>query len=104
MRNILLTFGIFALSSCGFTKNMTSEGFYFFQPRPLFMKMIDDPSPWGQGWRDGCQGVIGIPGDGALRFNDLQYDVNRGIEDKEYYAGFRAGSDTCVYYISPGIN
>jgi hypothetical protein len=104
MRTFLFMLCMIILSSCGFTKNMTSEGFSFFQPRPLFMKMIDDPSTWGQGWRDGCQSVIGLPGDGALRLNDFKYDINRGIEDKEYYAGFRAGSDTCVHYISPGIN
>jgi hypothetical protein len=104
MRNVFFISCFTFLNACGLIDNASSRGFHWYEPRPLFMQMIEDKSPWGDGWRDGCKGAIGIPGEGAIRFNKYQYDVNRGIEDKEYYAGFRAGTDTCVFYISPGIN
>lgn len=58
---------------------------------------------YDQGFRDGCNTSLGITGSGLLRNHGFSYDVNRGIEDQEYYKGYRIGTIACVYYVDYDI-
>ncbi len=67
-------------------------------PRPLFMSNLpggDDS--YSTGFREGCQTTISY-GEGMLRMYDFAYDIDRGLKDKEYYAGYRAGTVYCTYF------
>lgn len=75
-----------------------------FTPAPMFIKLPEDDSEYGQGFRDGCNTALGITGSGFVRSaHGFHYDVNRGIESREYYRGYRTGTVACVYHIDPSI-
>lgn len=69
-----------------------------YSPRPFLLRNIpggDDS--YSTGFRDGCSTTINF-GVGLVRSHPFAYDVTRGLKDKEYYAGYRAGTVYCVYY------
>lgn len=69
------------------------------EPRPLFMRGIPSgDDAYSQGWRDACQTFVGIVGSGMLRNQPFAYDPERGVNDKEYYKGWRDGIAYCTYY------
>lgn len=69
---------------------------------PAFLDGLPDgDDSFSQGFRDGCNTTLGIVSFTGVRGLDFAYDVNRGIEDREYYRGYRLGSDYCVYYVDP---
>lgn len=92
------------LSACAQTFDQTGGKHNALTPSYLFLKPpSDDDSPFGQGVRDGCNTAIGIIGSGLLRTHGFSYDVNRGIYDKDYYAGYRFGQFSCMYYIDRDV-
>jgi len=76
-------------------------------PTPLFLNptlknYAEDDSDFSDGYRHGCNTALGIMGTGMLRMHGFEYDVNRGIENKEYYRGYRSGMSACTYHIDTG--
>lgn len=75
-----------------------------FGPSVMLLRGLPDgDTSYDQGFRDGCNTAIGITGSGMHRTYGFEYDVNRGIEDKEYYRGFRMGTSACVYYLDVDV-
>ena len=69
-------------------------------PRPHQLSNIPDgDDSFSQGFRDGCNTAVGIIGTGLLRSHASTYDVDRALEDDEYYKGYREGSTYCTYYM-----
>jgi len=75
----------------------------YLTPLPIFLEMPEHEGEYGEGFRDGCITALGTTGFGVIRNNDFKYDPNRGIENREYYQGFRMGSTACVYYMDYDI-
>lgn len=73
-----------------------------FTPQALYVTTPGDDSEFTVGFRHGCNTALGIMGSGMLRFHGFEYDINRGIENQEYYRGYRAGTDACVYHVDTG--
>ncbi len=71
-------------------------------PQGLLINTPDDDSDFSVGFRHGCNTALGIMGSGMLRFHGFEYDINRGIENQEYYRGYRQGTDACVYAVDTG--
>jgi len=76
-------------------------------PSPLFLNpflanFADDESDFSYGTRHGCNTALGIMGTGLLRMHGFEYGVNRGIENKNYYMGYRTGMSACTYYVDYG--
>lgn len=72
-------------------------------PRGLYLSLPDDDTDFSLGFRHGCNTSQGILGDGLLRLHGFDYDINRGIENQDYYIGYRTGADACAYHLSSGI-
>lgn len=67
-------------------------------PRPLMMRNLpggDDS--YSTGFQDGCSTTINF-GEGLVRTHPFAYNIDRGLKDKNYYAGYRAGTVYCVYF------
>ena len=70
----------------------------YMSPRPFMMRNIPGGSDaYSVGFRDGCETTTGL-GSGLNRMHDMGYDVDRGLKDKHYYAGYRAGHVYCLFY------
>ena len=95
----LLLLCVIMFSACSFSHEKLGGRHGLFTPSPMFMNLPQDDSDYSQGFRDGCNQAISITGSGLMRMHGWQYDVNRGIENKDYYSGFRAGTSACVYYL-----
>ena len=71
-------------------------------PTDIFMDNIPDGhDSYSQGFRDGCNTAYGNIGSGLLQSHAVGLDPNRGIEDQEYYLGYRMGYNYCTYYLDP---
>jgi len=76
-------------------------------PTPLFLNPFlanyaEDDSDFSDGTRHGCNTALGIMGTGLLRMHGFEYDINRGIENKNYYSGYRTGMSACTYHVDTG--
>ncbi len=92
------------LSACDVPyADKTGKHAWYTPTFPFLRPAVDDDSSFGDGVRDGCNQSIGITGSGLLRFHDFAYDPNRGLEDPEYYAGYRLGHVNCSYYIDRDV-
>lgn len=96
--NIFETGGMMAYTD----KPVEREGMTGFggsmSPRPFLMRNIPGGDEnYSQGFRDGCSTTINF-GVGLVRSHPFKYDVIRGLKDKEYYAGYRAGTVYCTYF------
>jgi len=105
-KTILVIFMSFFLADCGFMTEsyglfMDDEGRRgLFTPRPFQMRGIPQgDDSYSRGFRDGCNISIGMIGSGLHRMDGFGYDPNRGIEDKDYYLGYRTGDFYCAYYL-----
>lgn len=78
---------------------MTPTPFFL---NPSFRNFADDDSDYSDGFRHGCNTALGIMGTGMLRFHGFEYDVNRGIENKNYYRGYKTGMSACTYHVDTG--
>lgn len=89
------------LSACAQDYSLTQGRHAFWTPEPLFMANLPDgDDSYSQGFRDGCNTAIGSTGSAMLRSaHDIAFDVNRGIEDRDYYRGYRIGNNYCTYYV-----
>jgi hypothetical protein len=68
-------------------------------PRPFQMRNLPGgEDSYSVGFRDGCETTTGIAGVGLNRTHELAYDIDRGLKDREYYAGYRAGHVYCLFY------
>ena len=80
--------------------NVTKGKLMFWTPEPLWIEDLPDgDDSYCQGFRDGCNTAVGIIGSGLLRMHPFAYDINRGIEDRDYYRGQRTGYNYCTYYV-----
>lgn len=94
------------LSGCATTPSLYNEDgtMKMYAPGALMMRGLPEgDSSYDKGFRDGCHTAIGITGEALQRIHGFEYDVNRGIEDKEYYKGYRMGTVACVYYLDYDI-
>lgn len=103
---VILIAASFALSACGDITNidLTSSGgrHGLFTPEAYMMgDLPDGDDGYSTGFRHGCNTSQGIMGSGLLRSHAYAYDVNRGIVDKDYYAGYRQGFRYCMIFIDP---
>ncbi|NDF12554.1 MAG: hypothetical protein EB060_07075 [Proteobacteria bacterium] len=97
MRGFLLILTVvLALSACQPTAGDFGGA---FSPHPFQMRNIPSgDDSYSVGWRDGCQTFTGAVGEGLLRTQPFSYDINRALEDSDYYKGWRAGMTYCTYY------
>lgn len=73
-------------------------------PRPMFLgKMPQGDDSFSLGIRHGCNTALGVVGAGMLRTHKWQYDVKKGIEDREYYRGVRLGTRYCMMHLSRDV-
>jgi hypothetical protein len=73
----------------------------FWDPSSLFMSnMPQGDDDYSQGFRDGCNTAMGNTGSGYLRSHGFAYDVHRGLEDADYYRGYKIGNNYCTYYVN----
>lgn len=66
--------------------------------------MPEGDDDFSVGFRDGCQTGSGIIGESVMRVYGMSYDVEKGIENQQYYKGYKTGFNTCVFVFSHGIN
>ena len=92
---------IMLLSGCDSMNYPLTYGRHqMWTPEPMGMSGLPDgDDSYSQGFRDGCNVSLGIVGSGMLRAHGFAYDVNRGIEDRKYYRGYRLGNNYCMYYV-----
>jgi len=69
-----------------------------FTPHPAFLELPQGDDSYSQGFRDGCNTFLGSVSEAGVRGHSFAYDVNRGIEDRDYYIGYRIASDICTYF------
>lgn len=98
-----IVFLLFIVSGCFFDEEKyRARGGHLspWTPRPAFLSMPDGDDSYSQGFRDGCTTYLGAAGASGLRMaHGYAYDANRGIEDRDYYIGYRMGVDHCTYYV-----
>ncbi len=74
-----------------------------FTPKPFFMAGLPQgDDSYSIGMRDGCNTAVGTIGSSMLRNHELSLDVNRGIEDRQYYLGYNTGWNFCTFHLSAG--
>ncbi len=99
MRDMVKGFCAFLILSAALCACKAPESISFWTPRPAFLQGLPtDDSSYSQGVRDGCTQAVGIGGEGLTRIYGFAYDVNRGIEDREYYRGYVIGQNHCTYF------
>ncbi len=101
---ILAVVMVIAVSACSnpmnaFNYKQTYGRDTFWTPEPAFLDGIPEgDDSYSQGFRDGCNTFTGFVASGFPRGHDFAYDAERGIKDRDYYVGYRIGSDYCTYY------
>ena len=100
MRLILCLILLFSLSGC-LVFNPDGK-LSWATPQGLMVTTPEDDDDFSLGFRHGCNTALGIMGSGMLRFHGFEYDINKGIENQEYYRGYRMGTDSCVYHVDTG--
>lgn len=95
----LILLHILCLASCADTYQNFGKH-KWDTPAPLFLRGIPQgDDSYSLGFRDGCNTMMGVIGSGMLRMHEFSQDINRSIEDKDYYLGYRLGQNYCTYYI-----
>lgn len=72
--------------------------------RPMGLDNLpSDDSSYSQGLRDGCNTALGSNGVGPMSasYADMYMDVNRNVNDTDYYKGRTLGFNYCTYYTDP---
>ncbi len=87
-RGWIILGSVLLLSGCGALLGPRAE---------LHLPEGNDPA--SVGFRDGCNSSLGNIGSGMLQARPFSLDVNRGIEDKQYYEGYRTGANYCTYFL-----
>ena len=100
MRFIMLLIVFVSVSGC-VTFNPDGK-LSWSTPQGLLVTTPDGDDDFSIGFRHGCNTALGIMGSGFLRLHGFEYDINRGIENQEYYRGYRHGTDACVYHVDTG--
>lgn len=91
------------LSACADTyQNFGRHSMWTPKPLMLTRGIPQGNDSYSIGFRDGCNTMLGVVGSAMLRMHGSDYDVNRGIEDKDYYLGVRMGQAYCTYGQDPG--
>lgn len=99
----IIVIAAFTLSACAQT-HLNGGRMGMFTPRPMFLgKMPQGDDSFSVGIRHGCNTALGIVGSAMLRTHGWQYDVNKGIEDREYYRGVRLGTRYCMMHLSRDV-
>ncbi len=99
--NTLILVSLLVLTSC---ENDLKENFGRhgpLTPGPFFMKGIPQgDDDYSQGFRDGCNTGHGIIGTGMMSatYDDTYYDIDKSIENNDYYKGRTIGFNYCTYY------
>ncbi len=105
MKAIMVTSFALFVTSCSYMQQdyFKSKGRHsYFSGQPLFMANLPQgDDSYSQGVRDGCNTAVGQIGSGYLRSFGMAYDPNRGLEDQDYYMGYRIGNNYCTYYLDP---
>lgn len=104
LKYLLLLVTINTLSGCYNPMDDSDYGItkgkhHFWTPAPPWLRIPEGDDSYSQGVRDGCNTFLETVGETGLKMHNFAYDVNRGIEDRDYYIGFRMGMDYCTYYV-----
>lgn len=73
-------------------------------PRPSYLGQLpNDDSDYSQGIRDGCNTAISVVGSGVPGqfYDDTYFDIDKSVNNQDYYRGRVTGFNYCTYFIDP---
>ena len=70
-------------------------------PRPMLIRNLPDgDDSYSEGFRAGCNTMLGIVGTGYLRTLKINVDGYRMVEDKLYTRGWSDGANFCTFSLN----
>lgn len=70
-------------------------------PRPMLIRNLPDgDDSYSEGFRAGCNTMLGIVGTGYLRSLRINVDGYRMVEDKLYTRGWSDGANFCTFSLN----
>ncbi len=99
--SIMVLLAVLGTAGCGMGTGLNEWGGYkLLSPRPFMQNLPEGHDDYSRGFRAGCSSFTRTVGSGLLRMYDSDmYDPEEGIENNEYYAGYRIGSYYCTQYL-----
>lgn len=70
-------------------------------PRPMLIRNLPDgDDSYSEGFRAGCNTMLGLVGTGYLRTLKINVDGHRMVEDKLYTRGWSDGANFCTFSLN----
>lgn len=93
------------LQACGVALTDDAGQLSNMAPAPFLMgHMPEGDEPFNVGFRDGCYNIVGVVGNGYLRFYDRPANPDDGmLTNRLYQQGYRYGARYCSVYVDKEI-